>query len=126
MEKRIVQWCRLLLIPGMLVFGFGCASKPTLAVQEAGYPKDKVDARGLFLENCTVCHGKDGRAKTFHGRLFGAQNFTDAKWQADATDAEIVHAIKSGPWVMPAFEKKLSPAEIDAMAAFARSFKQAQ
>jgi len=108
----------------MLVFGIGCASKPTLAVREAAYPKDKVDARGLFLENCTVCHGKDGRAKTFHGWLFGAQNFTDAKWQADTTDEQITHAIKTGPRIMPAFEKKLSPAEIDALTTYVRSLKQ--
>ena len=124
METRIVRRCWLILIPGMLGFGFGCASKPTLAMQEVGYPKDKVDARGLFLENCTVCHGKDGRAKTFHGWLFGARNLTEAKWQADTTDEQITHAIKTGPRVMPAFEKKLSPAEIDALTIYIRSLKQ--
>jgi mono/diheme cytochrome c family protein len=125
MEKRFVQSFGLILIPGILVLGFGCASRPTLAVQDAGYTKDKVDAHGLYLENCTVCHGKDGRAKTFHGWLFGAQNLADAKWQADTADEQIVHAIRTGPWVMPAFGKKLSPAEIDALAAYVRSFKPA-
>jgi cytochrome c6 len=124
MKKWIIESFGLVLIAGILVFGFGCASKPTLAVQEAGYPKDKVDARGLFLENCTVCHGRDGRAKTFHGWLFGARNLTEAKWQADTTDEQITHAIKTGPRVMPAFEKKLSPAEIDALTIYIRSLKQ--
>jgi mono/diheme cytochrome c family protein len=126
MEKRIVQWRRLIPILGMLVFGSGCASKPTLAAREAGYPRNQVDARGLFLENCATCHGRDGRARTFHGWLVGAQNFTDPQWQADTTDAEIIHAIKTGPRAMPAFEKKLSPAEIDALATFVRTFKPAQ
>ena len=124
--KTIVQPFRVIYISGILVFGFGCASKPSLAVQEAGYPEDKVNARGLFLENCTICHGKDGCARTFHGWLVGTQNLTDAQWQADTTDAEIIHAIKTGPRVMPAFEKRLSPAEIDALAAYVRTFKPVQ
>ena len=68
----------------------------TLAVKEASYPADKVDARGLSVENCAVCHGKNGRAHTFHGRLFAAQNLTNAKFQADTTDEEIIKAIKTG------------------------------
>jgi len=103
----------------------GCASRP-LAKAEANYPAGQVDARGLFVENCSVCHGKNGKAHTFHGWLVGAQNLTDAKWQAETTDAEILHAIKTGPSVMPAFEKKLSETEIEALAAYVRTFRQSQ
>jgi competence protein ComGC len=46
--------------------------------------------------------------------------------QADTTDEEIIKAIKTGPSEMPAFERKLSPSEIDALATFVRSFKEAQ
>jgi len=35
----------------------------------------------LFNDNCARCHGKDGRAKTFHGKMVGARNLTNAKWQ---------------------------------------------
>lgn len=97
-----------------------------MTVKDANYPASQVDARGLFEENCAVCHGKNGRAHTFHGRLVGAQNLTDPTWQAETTHAEIVNAIKTGPSVMPAFEKKLSPTEIDALAVYVRSFKQMQ
>jgi len=121
-----VQHLGLILMSGLFVSGPGCASKPALAVQQAGFTKDKVDARGLFLENCSACHGKDGHAKTFHGWLVGAQNLTDAKWQTDSTDEEIVHAIKTGPKLMPAFDKKLSPAEIDALTMYVRTFKHMQ
>lgn len=107
------------------LFIWGCASKGPLTVREAGYPASKVDARGLFQENCVICHGANGRAHTFHGRLVGAQNLTDAKWQAETSNAQIVNAIKTGPSVMPAFEKKLSGSEIDALAAYVRSFNQA-
>jgi mono/diheme cytochrome c family protein len=104
----------------------GCASTNSLAKQEANYPKDKVDARGLFVENCTTCHGKDGRAKTFHGWLLGAQNLTDPKFQAEISDPEIIHAIKTGPKAMPAFGKKLSESEIEALAAYVRTLKVAE
>jgi len=124
MKSKIALSCLLIVVPGLLFLISGCASNRPLAAQQASYPTDKVDAHGLFVENCVTCHGKDGRAHTFHGWLFLAQNLTDAKFQANTTDAEIIHAIKTGPKEMPAFEKKLSPSEIDALATFVRTFKQ--
>jgi mono/diheme cytochrome c family protein len=114
-----------LVTAGIVGMISGCASTKPLATQEANYPKDKVDARGLFTENCATCHGNNGRARTLHGWLVGAQNLTSPKWQSDTTDAEINHAIKTGPGAMPAFEKKLSPSEIEALAAYVRTFRQA-
>jgi mono/diheme cytochrome c family protein len=104
-------------------FVTGCASH-RLASEEASYPADKVDVQALFVENCSVCHGKNGRAHTFHGWLVGARNLTKPKWQEETTDAEILNAIKTGPSVMPAFEKKLSEAEIEALAKYVRTLKQ--
>lgn len=37
----------------------------------------------------------------------------------------MIHAIKTGPRLMPAFQKKLSAAEIGAPAAYVRTFKAA-
>lgn len=104
----------------------GCASPGKLAKEEAGYPVEKVDARGLFLENCATCHGKDGRAGTFHGWLVDAQDFTDPIWRTETSNAEIIHAIQTGPKVMPAFGKKLSESEIEALARYVETFKPAQ
>ena len=112
----------LLLFPALLALASGCASHP-LSKEQANYPTDQVNARGLFEENCATCHGKNGRVHTFHGRLLGAQNFTEAQWQADTTDAEIINAIKTGPATMPAFGKKLSSTEIEALAKYVRTFK---
>ncbi len=123
MKDKIVSACLLMGISGVFFLVSGCASTGPLTVQQANYPAEKVDARGLFEENCVVCHGQNGRARTFHGWLVGAQNLTDAKWQADTTDGQITHAIKTGPSVMPAFGKKLSPSEIEALAGYVRSFK---
>ena len=124
MKGKICVPRLLILIPALPLLMSGCASPGPLAVKQASYPADQVDAHGLFVENCAVCHGQDGRAHTLHGRLVGAQNLTDANFQANTTDEEIAHALKTGPGAMPAFEKKLSPSEIDALATYVRSFKQ--
>ena len=125
MKNGIALSCLLIVIAGLTWLVAGCASTPTLAMQQAGYPKDQVDAPGLFTENCAFCHGRDGRARTFHGRILGAQNYTDARWQTATSDDEIIRAIKTGPKAMPAFQKKLSAAEIEALAAYVRTFKSA-
>jgi cbb3-type cytochrome c oxidase subunit III len=123
MKNKTILACLLMAILGVSFLISGCASPGPLTVQQANDPADKVDARGLFVENCVVCHGQDGRAHTFHGWLVGAQNLTDAKWQTDTTDGQIINAIKTGPSVMPAFGKKMSPSEIEALATYVRSFK---
>ena len=116
------------LWPAMLLLAValfaGCRSTGPLARQEANYQPSQVNTRGLFVENCATCHGKDGRAKTFHGWLVGAQNLTDMQWQEKTTDDDIIRAIKTGPGAMPAFENKLSPSEIQALATYVRSLAQ--
>jgi len=116
--------CLPLLPAAFLPFISGCASKGPLTVRDANVPPDQVDARGLFLENCSICHGQNGRAHTFHGWLAGAQNLTRPDWQDETSDAQIIHAITTGPGVMPAFGKKLSQSEIKALARYVRTFKQ--
>ena len=100
----------------------GCSSTGPAAKRQLNEPKEKVDAKAIFAESCATCHGVDGRAKTWHGRLVRAQNLGDAKWQMTASDSEIIHAIKTGPGAMPAFDKKLSEAEIEALAGYVRGF----
>jgi mono/diheme cytochrome c family protein len=123
MKSTTARTGLLFIFTGLVLCVSGCASHP-LSAQQADYPVDKVDARGLFVENCIICHGRNGRAHTFHGWVVGAQNLTDNKWQAETSGAEILHAIKTGPGVMPAFGKKLSETEIEALAVYVRSFKQ--
>jgi len=111
---------------GIALFICGCASNKPVTAQQANYPREQIDAHGIFLENCATCHGQDGRAKTFHGRMAGAQNLTDAKFQSDTSDEAIRDAIKTGPKAMPAFENKLSASEIEALVAYVRTLKATQ
>jgi len=116
----------IICISACAMLAAGCASTGKLAKEQAGLPKDQVDARGLYVETCARCHGQDGRAKTFHGRIIGAQDFTDAKWRADTSNEDIVHAIKNGQDKMPAFGDKLSDSEIAALADYVKTFNAAQ
>jgi mono/diheme cytochrome c family protein len=120
-EKNLL----MLAAAGMVCLLSSCASSDTLSKQQTDLPKDKINAAGLFGENCVGCHGTNGRAHTFHGIILGAQNLTDAKWQIDTTDDEIVHAIQTGPHAMPEFDKKLSESEIEALAMYVRTLKAA-
>jgi len=81
-----------------------------------------TDVSVLYENRCAKCHGKDGRAKTFAGKLKGARNFTDPKWQSDTSDEHIVNSITNGKKGMPAFGTKLSEVEIASLAGYIRSF----
>jgi mono/diheme cytochrome c family protein len=81
------------------------------------------DAAALWGRRCDSCHGKDGRAKTFKAKFNGARNLTDAKWQAEVTDERLFNSITQGRKKMPAFGRKLSTADIEALVKFVRAFK---
>jgi len=123
MKTKFVVASLSMAVSGTLVLLTGCSSTRPLTAEQANYPVDKIDARGLFTENCVTCHGQNGRGHTFHGWIVGAQNFTDLSWQVGTTDRQVIDAIQTGPGVMPAFEKKLSPTEIQALAEYLRTFR---
>jgi cbb3-type cytochrome c oxidase subunit III len=82
-----------------------------------------VDAKVVFEKHCATCHGKDGQAKTFKAKFNHARNLTDAKWQAEVTDERISNSITNGKGKMPAWGKKLSEAQINALVGYVRKFK---
>jgi len=123
MKNKLIPACLLMAASGTFFLISGCSSPKPLTAEQANYPVAQIDAHGLFAENCATCHGYDGRAHTFHGLIVGAQNFTELEWQVSTTDQQVIHAIKTGPGVMPAFEKKLSPSEIEALAKYVRTFR---
>ncbi|MDT7541579.1 MAG: hypothetical protein QOE33_1483 [Acidobacteriota bacterium] len=85
-----------------------------------------VDAHAVYSRNCANCHGEDGDAKTEKGELYGATNFTDKKWwdKEQPTDARLRRAISAGRrGGMPAFGKRISAEEINALVPYVRGFK---
>ena len=119
----MTQRTRKLLLILLSACSISLLSATHLAFQPLTAAHNTMDAATLFDKNCARCHGKDGRAKTHRGKLYGARNLTDPDWQAQATDERIIGAIKKGPEAMPSFEKKLSEAEIASLAAYVRTLK---
>ena len=94
------------------------------SIARSSDPQANAEAKALFEKECATCHGKDGRAKTFKAKLNHARNLTDATWQSEVTDERLYNSIHNGKGKMPAFGKKLSEAQINALVAYVRSLKQ--
>lgn len=84
-----------ILLAGLLVVGFALAG----CRKGAGSgPADKVAAQKIFEARCVACHGAKG-----HGDGPGAKglkppprDYSDAKWQASVTDADLKKTILAG------------------------------
>ena len=55
-----------------------------------------ADSKANWEEHCAKCHGPDGKGQTKMGRKLGLRDYTDAKVQAEFTDAEALKAITEG------------------------------
>jgi len=82
-----------------------------------------ANAEQLYAKQCASCHGKDGRAKTLKGKFKHARNLTDAEWQEKVSDERIFNSIHNGKEKMPAFGKKLSQEQIEALVTYVRALK---
>jgi mono/diheme cytochrome c family protein len=69
----------------------------------------------LFKEYCAKCHGEDGKAQTAKGKQLMAQDFTDAEWQEEETDEELIKIVTKGGEDMPPFGKKLTKEQIESL-----------
>ncbi len=107
----------------IILSGF-CMAFSAHLLKATSIEQANVDAKALFTSECATCHGKDGQAKTFKAKFNHARNLTDAKWQAEATDERLYNSIRNGKGKMPAFGKKLSDSQINALVAFVRTLKQ--
>jgi len=94
---------------GALVFG------SILGVAVAVYAAETQAPSETYDQYCAKCHGPDGKAQTNKGKMLKARNFTDAEWQADETDGELIKSVTEGKDDMPAFGKKLTPEQIESL-----------
>jgi mono/diheme cytochrome c family protein len=72
------------------------------------YSKKSIDrGRGIFMQNCTSCHGENGKAE---GSLIADATdlTTPTLYKSGTTEGEIFHSIRDGAGdQMPAFKSQL-------------------
>ncbi|MBV9210494.1 MAG: cytochrome c [Acidobacteria bacterium] len=117
--KRQAQYLALSIAALLAIFIWHYNSRASAASFKAEpVAQGNIDAGALYAKSCAKCHGADGSGKALRGR-----NLTDAKWQAKVSDERIFNSIANGKERMPAFGKKYSDAEIDALVAYVRKLK---
>jgi cytochrome c oxidase cbb3-type subunit III len=79
-------------------------------------PKANLAAgKAIFMQNCTVCHGENGKGN----RDLGVPDLTDAIWLYGSDKATIVEGIWNGrAGMMPAWTGRLDETTIKALAVF--------
>jgi len=82
-----------------------------------------ADAATIYSRQCVSCHGRDGRGRTRRGRQTHARDMTSASWQDDVSDERLFNSISNGRGKMPAFRKKISENDIDALVANVRRMR---
>jgi cytochrome c oxidase cbb3-type subunit III len=83
---------------------------------EQGY--DAKAGAKIFAENCVACHGDNAKGNP----ELGAPNLTDPIWLYGSDEAILVETITNGrAGVMPAWEGRLDPVTIKAMAVYVHS-----
>lgn len=72
----------------------------------------------LFAEQCSACHGADGRGN----QELGAPNLADAIWLYGSSKAAILESVRTGRGgVMPAWTGRLDPVTIKSLAVYVHS-----
>ena len=122
--KRFTQ--QLAVLVALVLFSvilIDAARRGSLAVSSSNSAEADRSAAALYKSYCATCHGNDGRAKTFKGRLKHTRDITDAQWQDNVSDERIFNSISNGRGKMPAFSKKLSDSEIDSLVNYVRRLR---
>jgi cytochrome c oxidase cbb3-type subunit 3 len=113
----------------MLAFGKEGVLKQDQVVTVANYVRslsglstrpgyDAAAGAKIFAENCVACHGEKGQGNPD----VGAPNLTDKIWLYGSDEATLIETITNGRGgVMPAWEGRLDPATIKAMAVYVHS-----
>jgi mono/diheme cytochrome c family protein len=76
------------------------------------------EGKTLYDTKCAQCHGKDGVAKP-PGK--GSKNFNDPAFQSTSSVDSIAKITAEGRGKMPGYRSKLSPEQIQAVAAHVKT-----
>jgi len=75
------------------------------------------DAPSLYKTKCAMCHGADGKGDTPVGKSTGVRSFASPEVQKES-QAELVQITSKGKGKMPAYENKLTEAQIKEVVAY--------
>ncbi len=84
--------------------------------------EQRAQAKKTFKDQCSRCHGSDGKGDTVMGDMLFPPDFTDGKWWKELSNDRLILSITDGKNEMPAFGKKLTKPEILALLAYVRCF----
>lgn len=73
-------------------------------------------SRSLYVKHCARCHGGDGKGNTKLGRDLAVPDLTTSSYSV----SRIANVVRNGDGEMPAFGKKLTKAQINSVAAYAK------
>ena len=108
----------------MLAFGKDGTLKPEQIVTVANYVRslsklptapgyNAAEGAKIFAENCVACHGENGKGNP----EVGSKDLTANIWLYGGDEATIIETVTNGRGgVMPAWEGRLDPATLKAMA----------
>ena len=105
------------LFAAVLVFGTH-DTKATASTAAAS--TDSSSPRSIFVQNCARCHGTNGKGQTKQGRKVEADDLTSSDVKG-ISDAKMTRVITNGRGKMPAFGRKLTPAQIAQVSRYVRS-----
>ncbi len=113
----------------MLAFGKDGTLKPEQIVTVANYVRslsglstrpnyNAAEGAKIFAENCASCHGENAKGN----HEVGAPDLTDKIWLYGADEATIIESVTNGRvGVMPAWDGRLDPVTLKAMAVYVHS-----
>jgi len=115
-------------IPGrflLFIFTVAAAALSLFIVFPSGKTTEAAgaDAATIYNRECVSCHGRDGRGRTRRGRQTHARDMTSREWQDDTSDERLFNSISNGRGKMPAFRKKISENDIDALVSYVRRMR---
>ena len=83
-------------------------------------PANVKEAKRLFKQKCSKCHGQEGAGNNY-GQIIGATKLSDPEWQQKVYDKRLINSIKHGRGQMPAFGEKLSEDQITSLVSYVRA-----
>lgn len=89
----------------------------------------QIAAKKLYLRDCTMCHGENGRGQTDLARDMQLQlsDLTDAKTLADKPDEELFKLIRDGKDKMPPeAEERAKDDEVRSLIQYVRGFSKSE